>query len=246
MATFTIEPPAPVAGVPRSLRGRRELSGDVPTALDQIRMLPGNASIDVTGAWAYFARPDGATIREIVILQPNGGVPEHAEAKMKPRYGANHMEYRQKQADKGFIFLGSTLNEAAMQIVVGILTKNRPDEILYCEDEIANCTHTIEHNDRPDIKDQARKRRASFQARLDLLNAPFDPDALIVELNEIARAQMMATLPAPMMRILKSMLGEVSASLEAKIAAFQRGKALPDGASLKGLKSGGKDEDVLE
>ena len=221
---------APVAGKPRSHRGRRFYEGDTPSVLDQIPILPGGPGVKTTGAWAYYLRPDGATINEALILNPNGGIPDIDDARMRARFGTNAEYYRAKQAEKGFEYLGPTLTEAGVRRLVDVLSANRADEVLFCEDEIANCDHAMENSDRPEVRDQARRRKAQITRRLAILQQPFDANALVNDLKEIARAQQLASVDPAVLKVLKAMIGEVNETLAAAIARFQDGKGTGDGA----------------
>src|SRR3990167_137711 len=81
-ATATLNEPVP--GQPRSTRGRRKREQRLLTPLEQIRVTPGG----ITGPWAYYLRADGATIRDALVLYPNGGtLPANEDPKGK--YGTN-------------------------------------------------------------------------------------------------------------------------------------------------------------
>src|SRR3990167_1249652 len=97
----------------RSLRGQRRYTEAALTPLQQIRMQPMN----ITGAWAYYLRPEGATIREALILYPNGGIPDTDDKRLQGKYGTNAEYFRERQRQKGFTYLGQTLNEQAMKLL---------------------------------------------------------------------------------------------------------------------------------
>lgn len=194
--------------------------------------------VEATGAWAYYLRPDGATIRDALILYPNGGIPDIDNERLRARYGTNAEYYRQRQRAKGFEFVGPTLTEPGVRRLVEILADNRDDEILFCEDEAANCADVIKNADRPEIRDQARKRKRLFEHRLEILREPFDPDALLDELTEIARAQMLASVDPNVLRVMRAMIGEVNAKTESMIAAFQTGKAIGEDAPTRRSRRG--------
>lgn len=219
----------PQAFKPRSQRGKRAYEGDILRPIDQIRT---NNQIrpdaDSTGAWAYYIRPEGATIRDALVFQPNGGIPDIDDTKLRARYGTNATYYRDRAAAKGFEYIGPVLNERGVRRLVEVLAENREDEILYCEDEMANCEYTIANSDRPDVRDQARKRRNQLQRRLDTLRQPFDQDALLAELNEIAQAQMLSKVDPNVLRVMRAMFGEVNERITTMAGAF-RGKPMGDG-----------------
>lgn len=207
--------------------------------------MPNYAGVEASGSWAYYLRPEGATIRDALILYPNGGIPDIADERLKARYGTNAEYYRNRQRQKGFEFVGPTLTESGVARLVEILADNRDDEIIFCEDEIANCADVIKNADRPEIRDQARKRKRLFEKRLDTIKQPFDPDALLAELKEIARAQMLASVDPNVLRVMRAMIGEVNAKTESMIAAFQSGKVAGEPSPAR-LRKGGGDATVFD
>lgn len=227
---------------PRSKRGRRQYAADAPTALSQIRVNPhaGNMA-DSTGAWAYYLRPDGATIRDALVLYPNGGIPEIDDEKRRARFGTNASYYRERQRAKGFEYLGPVLTEAAVKRVVETVYANREDEILFCEDEIANCEYTISSSDVPDIRDQARKRRGQLERRLAILRQDVDSEKMAKELEEIARAQEMASLDPKLLRVMRQYVGEMTETMKAAIAKFSTGKAPEEGSGVRMRRPGDRD-----
>ena len=220
--------PTAAAPTPRSQRGRRARQPKVLTPLEQIRMRPGG----ITGPWGYYLRPDGATIRDALILYPNGGQPD------TNRFGINAEYYRQRQAAKGFHYLGQSLSSEGVRLLVETMERNRPDEVLFCEDEIAECQYTIKNSDRPEVRDGQRRRRDQFQARLDMLLAPWDPDALVQELNDIARAQRLAGIDPNVLAVMREMIGEVNERTRELVQHFAKGKATQDPDLTQALAGG--------
>lgn len=223
-----------VAGVPRSRRGRERHAGKELTPLDEIRMTPAGT----TGAWCYYLRPDGATIRDILVISPNGGVPNMNDQRLRARYGTNAAEYQQKARAKGYEVVGPALTPNAVRRIVEILAENREDEVLYCEDEIANCQAVVNTADRPEVRDQARKRRGQYERRLEVLQRPFDPDALLNELNEIARAQRLANIDPNVLAVMREMVGEVNATMADAVARFSTGKQAEQDPEMTGTPRG--------
>lgn len=233
VAERPMEAEGPVPGQPRSERGKRRYAGGtaILTPLAQIRVQPQG----VTGAWAYYLRPDGATIRDALILNPNGGVPDLDDRRLQGKYGTNAAYFREKAQRKGRVFLGQQLDERAMRLLVETLAKNRGDEILFCEDEIATCEFNRVNNESQREREIATKRKTQFQRRLDTLRQPFDPDALLAELNDIARAQMLASVDPKVMRVMRAMIGEVNSKLEGMVGHFQSGKQNEQDPSMTGM-----------
>src|SRR3990172_1408837 len=209
----TIEAP-----MPRSERGRRARQPKVLTPLEQIRMRPGG----ITGPWGYYLRPDGATIRDALILYPNGGQPD------TNKFGVNAEYYRQRQAAKGFQYLGQSLTTEGVKLLVETLERNREDEILFREDEINECQHVINNSDRPEVRDGQRRRKDQFHVRLEMLRAPWDPDALVQELSDIARAQRLVNIDPNVLSVMREMIGEVNERTRELVKHFTKGKATQD------------------
>ena len=216
----------------KSKRGQSRYRLRTLTPLEQIRMQPGG--YQQQGAWAYYQRPDGATIRDALVLYPNGGVPDTDDPKMRAKYGLNAEYYRNRQANKGFTYLGPKLTEEGMVKLVEVLKANAPDEVLFCQEEIEACERTIETSDTPEVRDQARRRKQQFLQRIAYIQQELDPDAILGELKEIARAQQLASVDPNILRVMKAMLGEVSASLAEKIDKFQRGRVTDDSEAKRG------------
>ena len=213
--------PEPVAEpVIRSERGknRRKRDMEVVTPLEQIRGRP----TELNGPWAYYINPEGATIRDALILYPNGAqLPRNEDT--KGRYSENAAYYQQRQARKGLTYIGPTLTEPGVRLLVETLEANKEDEILDLEEQIQECEYDIQNSDRPDWRDNQRKRKAKLQRRLDHVKMPIDADELIKELNSIARAQRMARVSPETMTVMREMIGEQDAKFQAALAKFQSG-----------------------
>lgn len=223
----------PVAAKPRTDRGRRRMLGNgrALTPLEQIRAVPNSGTGTLTGAWAYYINPDGATIRDALILYPNGGIPP-ATVQNYRKYGENADLYRARQARKGLEFVGSNLTAEGVRRLIEVLRTNQPDEVLDLEDQIAECEQDIANSDRPDWRDNQKKRRAQLQQRLDYVKAPLDADGLTAELNDIARAQRMAKVSPETLLVMREMLGELearqSATFNAALEKFKGGVSSAD------------------
>lgn len=199
------EKPEVVAGEPRSERGRRRRGMDqrLLSPLEQIRARPGGT----TGPWAYYLRPEGATIRDALILYPNGAkLPANEDARGK--YSTNADYYQALQRAKGFEYIGPTLTPEGARRLVQILQANQADEVLDLEDQIAECEADIKTSDRPDWRDNQRRRKSQLERRLTYVKQQIDPDALIAELNEIARAQRMSRVSPETLAVMREMMGE--------------------------------------
>lgn len=203
---------------PRSRRGQERQRVTVLTPLEQIRKIPNSGADDSTGAWCYYIRPGGATLRDVLGLSPNGGVPENASPKMRGRYGMNSELYRQKLRNKGYIPIGSKLDQNAVRMVVKEMAKNREEAIWEMEDEIAECDRVITENADPRWTPTYKRRKQAALKRKATLEAPFDGDALVAQLDEISRAQRMASVPEATMQVFREMIGEANDKMVAYFA----------------------------
>lgn len=232
-------------GAPRSRRGRGLYQETVLTPLQQIPVMPSQTAGYSAGAWAYYLRPDGETISDILILLPNGGIPDIDDSRKKDRLSTNASYYQLRQSKKGFEYIGQVLTEPGVRRLVEIMAANREDAILFCEDEIVNARFASKNSDRPEIRDRERKRAEQFERRLTYLQQPIDPEALVAELKEIARAQMLANVDPNVLRVMKSMLGEVNERMEAALEHFQAGR-LSQSSETGPKRSGSKAADATE
>ena len=214
--------PAPVAGEPRSARGRRRMGVSVLRPIDQIRMQPNG----LTGAWCYYLRPEGATIRDALILSPNWGAPDRI-ADPKGRFGMNANHYRAIAAQKGFVYLGQRLDARAVRLLVETMARNREDEILFCEDEIVNCQAVLDGGATEREKAVAAKRKRQYQTRMETLLAKWEPKALIEELNDIARAQRLSSIDPNLLAVMSELVDERNTKLAALVQRFTAGKTAP-------------------
>lgn len=209
----------------QSERGRRLREEAILRPIDQIRQIPGGNGVDATGAWAYYIRPDGATIRDALVLCPNGGIPEMDNERLRARYGTNAEYYRIRQRARGLEFVGPHLREEGVRRLVEVLASNRDDEILFLEEEIADAKDLLKNSDMPEVRNQCKRRIRQLERRLETIRQGFDPDELTTELNEIARAQQLAMVPPAVLRVMRSMIGEVN---ERFVSHFQQRKGMAD------------------
>ena len=212
-----------------SVRGARARGLQVLRPIDQITPPPGGQAYQATGAWAYYIRPDGATIADALICYPNGGIPDLDDSRMRARYGMNAEYYRERQKSRGLEFIGTKLTEQGMARLVEVLEANREDEILYLEEEIADASNVAKTSDIPEVRNQAKRRVNQLTRRLETIQQCFNPDELLAELNEIARAQQLAKVDPAVLRVMRSMIGEANDKLMEKVSHFQRSEATGDG-----------------
>lgn len=223
--------------MPVATRSRRQ-EQEVLRPIDQITPPPGNSGMEATGAWAYYIRPDGATIGETLVLYPNGGRPDMDDRRLADRYGINAEYYQQRQARKGFEYVGPKLTEAAMKRLVEVLAANRESEVEYLREEIADAKDTVKNADVPEVRTQARRRARQLERRLATIEAGFDPDELLTELNEIARAQQLAKVDPNVLRVMRAMIGEANASMIAHFQNGTKGEGGPSTLSTQGNDKG--------
>lgn len=226
---------------PRSRRARTKYAEASPTPLQQIRQFPSG----VIGPSCYYLRPGGATIRDVLIVSPNGGIPDMADEKLRGRYGRNADVYRSKAARKGFKYLGVKLDMNAVRAIVEEIAKNLPEEIAYMKDEIDDCEHQLATVENPGWRDVYRKKKARALARLETLTQDWDPERLVQELEEISQAQRLSKLDPEMLRVMREMVGDAKAEsaqrIEALADAFRKGKGAEAPEGIRNLKQGGGD-----
>jgi len=229
---------APLVLERSSDRGRRMRDVAVLRPIDQIPKAPGRDGIDTIGAWAYYLRLDGATITDILTIYPNGGVPDIDNPRLRARYGDNAEYYRERQRRRGLEYVGQTLTEAAMRRLVEIMANNLQDELTFLQEEVADARAIAKESDIPEVRNQGRRRLQQLERRIETLVQPFDPDELLAELNDIARAQQLAKVDPNVLRVMRAMIGEVNERVTAQIAHFQQGRVREGGPKLTG---GGSD-----
>jgi len=190
------------------------------------------------GAWAYYLRLDGATITDILTIYPNGGVPDIDDFRMKARYATNAEYYRERQRRRGLEYVGQVLTENAMKRLVEIMEANRDDELLFLKEEIADAKELAKESDIPEVRNQARRRIRQLERRHETLLQPFDSEAILAELNDIARAQQLAKVDPNVLRVMRAMIGEVNDKLVAQIAHFQELQSAGPGAPRRMSREG--------
>ncbi len=204
----------------RSRRGlaRRGMGGQALTPLEQIPARPGGT----TGAWAYYVRPEGATIRDALICYPNGARLPASEDK-RGAYSENAEYYQARMKRKGIEYIGATLTADGIRRLVEVLGQNQEDEALDLREQIQMCDYDIQNTDSPETRDAQRKRKLQLGRRLEYVETPLDADALILELEEISRAQRMANLDPQILAVMREMVGAETARFTLLLEHFQAG-----------------------
>lgn len=209
----------------RSERGLKRLGLDqrVLAPLEQVRGKPA----EVKGAWAYYINPSGATIRDALILYPNGAILPRSEDR-RGKFSENAAYFQQRQARKGLEYIGPTLTPAGVRRLVDVLRANQEDECIDLEDQIEMCNYDIANSDRPEVRDNQRKRKSQLAKRLETVRRGFDPDQMIAELDQIARAQRMARVDPNVLAVLQEYIGDVDARIAPIVEHFRSSATGPD------------------
>lgn len=194
----------------RSERGRRQygVAKREKSLLAQIPPRQVEALSLKESGMAYYIRPDGATIRETIVLQPNGAPTKHDD-------GAGDRERLRRE--KGFEYIGPTLTPEGVRRAVEVMQANRTDYILFLNDEIARADEFIQSSDEPHIRAGQRRRKAQLEALLEEAEAPIDVDGMCKELDEIAQAQKLAILSPEMREAMVSIMGTEMRGLVASV-----------------------------
>lgn len=207
----------PVAGpIVRSRRGKRRLGVDrAPTVLEEIRDRPGGM---LGGPAAYFINPEGATIREALIINPNGApVVKNGTDRANARY------YQDRARDKGHEYIGPNLTIEGVRRLVEVINSNRYDYLLDIKEQMQDCEQTILESDRPDVRDNARKRRGQLERLVEIASRDIDPEAVVAELNDVLKAMKLAALSPSQREAITIMMGEqVDTKIQSLIARMER------------------------
>lgn len=231
----------PLTGKPYSRRGLRDkgLSNTDASPFQQVRRFRRHLTSNdqAEGAYAYYLRPDGATISDVLIVCPNGGRPEippgtdQRTAGRRRKLGTNAEYYRGRNAAKGFEYVGPKLTPEAIKRLVEILEENREDEIDFIDEKIAEAEELFKTSSDPAKRDLERDRISALNKRRMYLTQKLDVDAMVDELNRISRAHQLASLPPNVLQVMTAMIGEaeqkmVNALLPKKVTGAQAASAL--------------------
>ena len=214
----------------------------IPSAFEQIRARPGGMS---GGPAAYFLNPAGATIREIILINPNGApVIRNGKDRANSRYN------QERQKDKGHEYIGPTISGKAVTRLLEILEANKEDYVLDLQEQIADAQEVVGSADRPEIRDQARKRIAQLSRLLEVALTPVDAAKLTGELDDILKAQKLAALSPAQRDAIAVMFGaEDAARLENLVGLYSRSVStaeLANGGSMSvEITNAGPDEDFV-
>ncbi|TXH57199.1 MAG: hypothetical protein E6Q97_04685 [Desulfurellales bacterium] len=212
LSTQTADPNInPLTGKPYSRRGRREAGIREVTPLQQFRRWDDHLTTNTIrdSAYAYYLRPDGATVADILVICPNGGTPTiegDARARRRKRLiGSNAGYFRDRQQAKGFIYIGQQLTREGILKMVEIMEENQPDEILWVDEQIAMAQVTLRTDPRHDHQNLAQERISRLNAVRERLTTKLDVDAIVKEMNLIAEAQRLANLPPEILAVMRQM-----------------------------------------
>ena len=231
----------PLTGKPYSRRGLRDkgLSDTDASPFQQVRRFRRHLTSNdqAEGAYAYYLRPDGATISDVLIVCPNGGRPEippgtdQRTATRRRKLGTNAEYYRGRNAAKGFEYVGPKLTPEAIKRLVEILEENREDEIDFIDEKIAEAEELFKTSSDPAKRDLERDRISALNKRRIYLTQKLDVEAMVDELNRISRAHQLASLPPNVLQVMTAMIGEaeqkmVNALLPKKVTGAHAASAL--------------------
>lgn len=182
---------------------RKGFNTKAATVMEQIRPRPGGL---IGGPASYFLNPKGATVAEALIIYPSGA-PIYNNA---GREVGNAVYRQQRMKERGFEYVGPTLTMEAGRRLVGIIESNRPDFLLDLREQMADCDHDIQNNDRPEVRDNQRRRKIQLSRLFEQTRVPLDADALVKELDEIVQAHKLAAVPRNMRDAIAAIAGEVA------------------------------------
>ena len=212
----------------RSTRGleRRGFQTRTATSLEQIRDRPGGL---VGGPSSYYINPRGATISEALIVSPNGAPLMHNAG--RDVGGSGYHQNRQK--DRGYEYVGPTLTREGAKRLVEVILANIDDFTMDLREQISDCRHDIDTADDPAKRDNQRKRQTQLELQLEQATVPIDADAMVQELNDIAAAHKLASMPAGLLDVIRTVAGDaVSANVEVLAAKIGGAKNLQDASGL--------------
>lgn len=190
-------------------RSRRGFGSGLPSAIEQIRPRPGGL---LGGPAAYFLNPQGATIREVVLIRPNG-----APVMRGGRDVANAQDVQRRMRERGYEYIGPTLTTTAARRLVEVLELNRFDYTLDLTEQIADCDHAIDNSDRPEARDIQRRRKTQLTMLLEQARVPLDADRLVSDLDDIVKAHKLAALNPAIREAIASM---VETETDSKVSAL--------------------------
>lgn len=221
----------------RSRRGLKRQGVDrAPTVLEEIRDRPGGM---MGGPAAYFIRPDGASIREALVIYPNG-----APVIRNGRDRANSRYAQDRQKNKGFEYIGPTLTVEGIRRLIEVIKGNQYDYLLDLKEQIQECEYTIANSDRPEVRDNARKRRGQLERLVEIARREVEPEKIAAEMDDILKAMKLAALsPSQREAITIMMGGEVDARLQTLIGRMEKKVSQSDLGDTVSVTNAGANED---
>lgn len=205
----------------QSKRGfeRRGFTTHVATPMEQVRPRPGGLT---DGPAAYYLNPRGATIAEALIIYPNG-----APMIRRGREIGNAVYVQNRQRERGYEYIGPTLTPEGARRLVEIIQSNRSDFLLDLKEQVADCEHDVENSDRPDVRDNQKKRKMQLMRLVAQVQTPLDGEALVNELDQIVQAHKLAAVPPAMREAITAIAGEAaSAHVLAMVNRLEGGKTV--------------------
>ena len=190
---------------------RRGFSEQVATPLELIRPRPGGL---IGGPAAYYINPRGATIREVLIISPNGAPMIH-----NGRDRGNSDMYQTTMRARGFEYIGPLLTEEGVARLVEVIEANLFDYTLDLKEQIFDVELDIENSDRPEQRDGQRKRRIQLVRLLEQAQKPLDGPRMVAEYLDVVKAQKLAAIPADIRQAV-ILMGGTAAETDKKISAM--------------------------
>ena len=214
------------APVVRSIRGRKRTGvNHAPNTLDDIRPRPGGMR---GGPAAYFIRPDGATIREALIIAPSG-------APVLARNGedrANAEAVQARALRKGFVYVGPQLTFDGVEKLVAVIESNKADYILDLREQMQDADNNRKNLDVPEERRLHTTRFRKLTALLAAAQQPIDGPKIVKELNEILQAQKLAAISPDMREAIIALTGqEISTRMAGLIEKMQNTQRSTSGDS---------------
>lgn len=214
----TSVPIHPLTGKPYSKKGMRDrgLSDRDASPFEQVRRFNrhmGGETIAET-SYAYYLRPEGATISDILVVSPNGArqdIPPGTDqrvAKRRRALSTNAEYYRGRESRKGHIYIGPKLTEEGIKMLVEIMERNRGDEIDYIDEQIAEAEDAFKNEPRRDHQSLHRARITALLKRRSYLTQRLNVEEMVEELRATAKVQQLASLPPEVLNVMRSLIGE--------------------------------------
>lgn len=213
---------------------RRGFSTQVATPMELIRPRPGGL---IGGPAAYYINPNGSTVREALIISPNGAPMIH-----NGRDRGNSEMYQTTMRARGFEYIGPLLTKEGVARLAEVIEANLFDYILDLKEQIFDVENDIDNSDRPEVRDAQRKRRIQLVRLLEQAQKPLDGPRMVAEYLDVVKAQRLAAIPADIREaviLMNPTAAETDKKISAMVAQLMGGKKVSgdfvDGGSATSL-----------